>query len=114
MAICLLLASPLARAGVEIVEIRNIRFSRTGTITVTDPLDSPLPGAKVEEMSPDWKQVLSSTDTDDKGRFTLTPGHYRKIYYLQISCHNFNPLRVRVAVSTSKGKELRLQLEIAT
>ena len=114
MAVCLLLASPWARAGVEIVEIRNIRFSPTGTITVTDPLDSPLPGAKVEEMSSDWKEVLSSTETDDKGGFALVPIRGHKIYFLQISCHNFNPLRVRVEISLKKGKELRLQLEVAT
>lgn len=68
-----------ARAGVERVEIQHLQFSRTLSVTVTDPSDSPVPGAKVEEMSSDWKQVLRSTDTDDKGRFALAPVHGRDL-----------------------------------
>jgi Carboxypeptidase regulatory-like domain len=115
VAFWLFIVSPsLLHAGVEIVEVERIQIAKSVSATVTGPGDSPLPGAKVEEMSPDWKQVLRSTQADDAGRFTLAPVNGRRIYYLQISYPNFNPLRVRVSLSTRKGKELRLQLEVAT
>jgi hypothetical protein len=110
----LVLSASLLHAGVEIVVIENVQFAKSLSVTVTDSGDFLLPGAKVEEMSPDWKQVLRSTQTDDAGKFTLASVHGRKIYYLQISHDGFNPLRVRVAISTKRGKDLRLQLEVAT
>jgi len=115
MAFCLLvLSASLVHAGVEIVEIENIQIVKSLSATVTDPEGYPLSDAKVEEMSPDWQRTLRSTQTDGKGRFALTPVPGRRIYYLQISDHNFDPLRVRVQIDPRNGKKLRLRLVLAT
>jgi hypothetical protein len=65
-------------------------------------------------MNPGWKQAFRSTQADNKGRFTLAPVQGRNIYYLQVSSPNFDPLRVRVAISIKNGKELKLRLVVAT
>ena len=38
----------------------------------------------------------------------------RDLYYLQITSHGFDPLRVRVKVDRKRGKKLELQMEVST
>ena len=99
----------------EIVELQLQRAKSLSGVVVY-PNGDPVEGAKVEELSPNWKETLRSTETDSMGRFTLTPVKGRKIYYLQISARGpgVNPLRVPVAISRLRGtKLLRLQLHLA-
>ena len=112
---CLLAASPtFAHAGIDVIEIEKIQLANSLSGMVMDQRGFAVPGARVDEMSPGWKQVLRSTKADDKGRFILAPVRGRKIYYLQVSYPNFDPLCVRVAISIKKGKALKLQLVVAT
>ena len=114
LACCLLVVSPsVVHAGYDVVEIQDIQVAKSLSAIVTDQGDLPVPGARIEEMNPGWKTVLRSTQADNHGRFTLAPVPGRKIYYLEISYPNFDPLRVRVAISVKKGKELKLRLAVA-
>jgi hypothetical protein len=81
------------------------------------PNGDPVKGAKVAELTPDWKQELRVTKTDSDGSFNLAPVKGRKVYYLQITVPNgtgVNPLRVPAKINRLWGKGLlRLRLELA-
>jgi hypothetical protein len=100
-------------AGVETVEIPRIQFSRSLSAIVTMPGGSPLPGAKVEEFSCNWKTALRTVQTDAGGTFSLAPVKGRKLYYIQVSAPGFNPLRFRLK-RRMYAKPLKLQMELST
>jgi hypothetical protein len=110
----LALSDPFATAGVEIVEIEKVQVVGCLSGVVRDPSGAPLPGAKVEEVSPDWKAVIQSTTTDSAGFFSMTPQSRRRIYYLVIRLSGFNPMRVQVRINTGSTKQLDIQLEVST
>lgn len=64
----------------------------------------------VKQFGSDWKTVLRSTKTDEKGHFAMTKVKDRKVYFLQFSFRNCNPIRVRVKVDAEHGKELQVQM----
>lgn len=101
-------------AQVQIVEIEKVQLATSLAAVVTDITGTRRSGVLVEEFSSDWKQSLRSTKTDAKGRFTLAPVKGRDVYYLQLRMDGFDPLRVRVKIDPKKGKNLRLELKIAT
>lgn len=74
-------------------------------------------GAKVVELTSDWKTELRETHTDEEGRFSLTPVKGRTVYYLQITVPEVagvNPLRVPAKINRLWGKgSLRLRLQLA-
>lgn len=109
------LAPKPALAVEQIVELQLQRVRALRGVIVY-PNGDPVRGAQVKELSPGWKETLRSTETDEAGRFTLTPVSGRKIYYLQISTRvpGVNLLRVPVTLSRLRGaKTLRLQLLLA-
>ena len=103
-----------AHAQYEIVIIEDTQFARNPTIVVTDPRDYPLHGVKVEEMSPDWKRTLRTTETTDTGEFKLKSIPSGSVHYLQLSLNGFDMLRVRVTLDKKRGEILRLKLTLAT
>jgi hypothetical protein len=103
-----------AVAGVELIIIENVQYSRTLIVTVTDSADAPISHVKVEEMDAGWKHLIRSSETDTHGQFTLSSTPGRKMHFLQLSSYGFNPLRVRIAVSPQKGKDLKLEMHVAT
>ena len=55
----------------EIFEIEKVQLAKSVAGIVSDPSGSALPGVTVEDRSEDWKTVLRSTETDEKGRFAF-------------------------------------------
>ena len=83
---------------------------------VVYPGGEPVAGARVVELSPDWKTELRRTETDSTGHFSLPPVKGRKTYYLQITVNKpgVNPLRVPVQISRWHGKgSLQFQVKLA-
>ena len=78
---------------------------------------NPLKGAKVAELTSDWKAELRVISTDSEGRFSLAPVKGRKVYYLEITvpgAAGVNPLRVPAKIDWLWGKGLlRLRLHLA-
>ena len=107
---------PHAHAAEEIVEMR-LQTVKALRGVVLYPNGDPVKGAKVAELTPDWKKELRVTNTDSDGRFNLTPVEGRKVYYLQVTVPGavgVNPLRVPAKINRVWGKGLlRLRLELA-
>jgi hypothetical protein len=101
------------QAGVEIVEIDKIQVSQSLSAIVVMPDGSPLPSAKVEEVSSDWKTVLRTVQTDAGGTFTLAPVKGRNIYYIQVSAPGFNSLRFRLK-RKRYARPLKVQIRLST
>lgn len=113
---CLASLHPYVHANEEIVEMR-LQSVKALRGVVLDPNGDPVKGAKVAELTPDWRRELRATNTDSDGRFALTSVKGRKVYYLQISApdvEGVNPLRVPAKINRlwSRGL-LRLQLKLA-
>ena len=113
--IALLLLSPCF-AGVEIVEIGNVQFSKTLGGIVADTTDSPLADVRVIEVAADWQTTIRSTMTDTEGRWSLPPVPNQSIYFLRFITKQccFNEVRCRVKLNKRKGKELRINLPLST
>jgi len=103
-----------AHANEDAIELR-LQSAKCLCGIVTYQNGDPARGAKVEELSQDWKGTpLRSTESDSEGRFILTPVKGRKIYYLQIRQRGLHLLRVPIKLSRFRGtKLLRLQLHPA-
>jgi len=71
-------------------------------------------GVLVQEFGSDWKISLRSTETDQQGHFAMPPVKDRKVYFLQFSFRNCNPVRMRVKVDSRHGKELRIEMMNST
>ena len=85
-----------AVAQMEIVEIEEPQLAKSVAGVVNDPSGAALPGVTVEERSADWKKVLRSTETDDKGRFHFSQTEHKIVYYLEFSRSGFNRLRIKI------------------
>ena len=107
---------PRVYAAEEIVELR-LQTVRALKGIVVYPNGEIVKGAKVAELTSDWKTELRETRTDEDGRFNLAPIKGHKVYYLQITvpgAAGVNPLRVPAKISRLWGKgSLRLQLRLA-
>jgi hypothetical protein len=66
---CLTFLSVGVAGQMEIVEIEKPQVAKTVAGVANDPSGAALPDVTVEERSDDWKTVLRSTQTDEKGRF---------------------------------------------
>jgi hypothetical protein len=107
---------PHVYAAEEIVELRLQTVKALRGIVVYPDGDI-VKGAKVAELTSDWKTELRETRTDEEGRFSLAPVKGRKVYYLQITvpkAAGVNPLRVPAKINRLWGKgSLRLRLNLA-
>jgi hypothetical protein len=103
-------------AGVEIIEIGNVQFSKTLGGIVADTTDSPLADVQVIEVAADWQTTIRSTRTDAEGRWSLPPVPNQSIYFLRFITKQccFNEVRCRVKLNKRKGKELRINLPLST
>jgi len=107
---------PHVYAVEQIVEFR-LQTVKALKGVVIYPNGDPVKGARVAELTPDWKTELRVTSTDSEGRFSLAPVKGRKVYYLQITVPGVagvNPLRVPAKINRLWGKGLlRLRLQLA-
>jgi|SRR6185503_9258753 hypothetical protein len=101
----------------EIVELRLQKVKALEGVVMYSNGDA-IAGARVAELTFDWKTELRSTSTDSAGHFRLPPVKGRKVYYLQITlpgASGVNPLRVSLTINRfwGKGAPLRLHLQLA-
>ena len=108
------LISLSALAQMEVVEIDTPQFAKSVAGVVNDPSGAALPGVTVEERSEDWKTVLRSTETDDKGRFRFSSNRNQPIYYLQFSRSGFNWLRIKLQLDKRAKSAIVLKMPIGT
>jgi hypothetical protein len=107
---------PHVYAAEQIVELRLQTVKALRGIVVY-PNGDVVKGAKVAELTSDWKTELRETRTDEEGHFSLAPVKGRKVYYLQVTvpeAAGVNPLRVPAKINRWRGKRsLRLRLHLA-
>jgi len=107
---------PHVYAAEETVQLRLQAVKALRGIVVY-PNGDIVKGAKVAELTSDWKTELRETRTDEEGRFSLAPVKGHKVYYLQVTVPEVpgvNPLRVPAKINRLWGKgSLRLQLHLA-
>ena len=100
--------------GVSTIEYKDVQVVLSLAGVAYDPAASPMAGVLVEEFSSDWKLALRSTESNQQGHFVMPPVKGRKIYFLQFSFRNCNPIRMRVKVDSRHGKELRIEMVNST
>jgi hypothetical protein len=94
---------------------KKISVSRAlaGQVTVRGTTE-PANGVNVDLCTPDWKTVLISTKTDDKGHFSLEQAGTAKVFYLRVSAPGMNIYQLRVRIDKHAGQELSIPLSVAT
>jgi hypothetical protein len=114
--LCVISFRPHVHAAEEIVELR-LQTVKALKGVVVYPNGELVKGAKVAELTSDWKTELRVTSTDSEGRFSLAPVNGRKVYYLEITvpgAAGVNPLRAPAKINWLWGKGLlRLRLHLA-
>lgn len=101
-------------AQYQLIELTDVQMAKSLGATIQDSTGAPVSKATVQEFSADWKTVLRSGSTDNRGRFSFSPAPGRTIYSIQISAPGFDPLRFRLRVDTKRGSSLELKLTLAT
>jgi hypothetical protein len=76
--------------------------------------DEPANGVTVELCSSDWKTVLTSTKTDEKGHFSLEQPARGKLFYIRVSAPGMDIYELRVRIKTRADRELTIRLSVAT
>jgi hypothetical protein len=72
--------------------------SLSGTIQIS-ATNNLLNGVLVEEMTPNWKTVISSTKTEEKGHFSIPSKAGKNIHYLRLSFYGCHTTYVRVRIT---------------
>jgi hypothetical protein len=110
----LVLSATCAHAT-ELVVQKWVSVSRSlaGQVVVFGT-DEPLSGVTVELCSPDWKDVIASAKTDNKGHFSLEPVAKSKLFYVRVSVPNMETYQLRVRIDKHAGQELNIRLSVAT
>jgi hypothetical protein len=98
--------------GIETVQLSNLQRSRNPTITIVDPNGSAIGGAAVEKCKQNWRSCLRIGLTDAHGKFQLPLEKSQQ--FITIRKELFNPLQFRVQIDATRGKNLILQLQVAT
>jgi 5-hydroxyisourate hydrolase-like protein (transthyretin family) len=97
----------------ETVEIEKPQLAKTVAGVVNDPSGAPLPDVTVEERSDDWKTVLRSTQTDERGRFHFSRTA-KAVYYLEFSRPGFNRVRIRLQIQKKANRFVIVTMPIGT
>jgi hypothetical protein len=74
----------------------------------------PASGVTVELCSPDWKRVLTSTKTDEKGHFSLEKPRNGTLFYIRLSAPGMDIYQLRVRIEKRAAQELKIHLSVAT
>src|SRR4051812_31176031 len=73
----------------------------------------PANGVTVDVCTPDWKKVLVSTRTDEKGHFSLEQTGNAKLLYLRLSSPGMDIYQLRVRIDEHGKQELDIRLSVA-
>jgi hypothetical protein len=74
----------------------------------------PANGVTVELCSSNWKTVLDSTKTDEKGYFSLEKSATGKLFYIRLSAPGLDIYQLRVRIEKHAAPELTIHLSNAT
>jgi len=102
-----------AVAQYQLIEIEELQLSKSTAGVVIDPSGAAIPNVTVEERSNDWKIVLRTTHTDEKGRFHFSRNP-KRVVHLEFSSPGFNRLRIRVQLDKKGEAKLAVKMSIAT
>jgi hypothetical protein len=102
-----------------IVLEKPVKASRLAGVVI-DPSGAVIPHATVELIDcpvdrphREIRDAMHTTETDEKGEFSLIPSGLTKPYCLHISALGFDPLEFQVRLIPLAGK-MRLKMHIAT
>jgi len=76
--------------------------------------DEPASGVTVELCSSDWKTVITSTKTDEKGHFSLERPATGKLFYIRVFAPGMDIYELRVRIDKHATQELTIHLSVAT
>jgi hypothetical protein len=76
--------------------------------------EEPVRGATVELCTPDWKKVVSSTKSDERGYFSLRQDLKVRVFYVRVSAPGMNIYEFRVRIDKHAAQELQVHLSVAT
>jgi len=110
---CLTFLSVGVAGQMAIVEIEKPQVAKTVAGVVNDPSGAALPDVTVEERSADWKTVLRSTKTDERGRFHFSRGA-KTVYYFEFSRSGFNWLRIKLEIQKKAKRLVTVTMPIGT
>lgn len=98
----------------ELIVQKQISTSRAlaGVVTVRGTAE-PVNGATIDLCTPDWKTVILSTKTNDKGHFSLKQGRTAKLFYLRVSAPGMDTYQLRVRIHEHARQELSIGLSVA-
>jgi hypothetical protein len=101
-------------ATMKVVQ-KNISFSRrlAGHVHVLGT-DESVNGATVDLYTSDWKTVVVSTKTDDKGYFSLDKIAREQLFYIRVSAPGMDVYDLRVRIEKQAAQELTIRLSVAT
>lgn len=74
----------------------------------------PVSGVTVELCSSDWKTVIMSTKTDEKGYFSLERPATGRLFYIRVSAPGMDIYELRVRIDKQANRELSIHLSVAT
>jgi hypothetical protein len=112
--LALLLTMGTGHATMKVVQ-KEISVSRAlaGHVLVQGT-DAPADGVTVELCSSDWKKVLASTKTDEKGHFSLEKPASGKLFYIRVSEPGMDIYELRVRIDKRAAGDLTIHLSVAT
>jgi hypothetical protein len=76
--------------------------------------DEPASGVTVELCSSDWKTVITSTKTDEKGHFSLEHRATGNLSYIRVSGPGMDIYQLRVRIDKHATHDLKIHLTVAT
>jgi 5-hydroxyisourate hydrolase-like protein (transthyretin family) len=76
--------------------------------------DEPASGVTVELRSSDWKTVLATTKTDEKGYFSLEQPTTGKLFYIRVSGSGMDIYDLRVRINEHAADGLTIHLGVAS
>src|SRR5262245_26772631 len=91
-----------------IVELRDPYITTHTVGIVVDPNDRPIAGATVKVMSPEWKTLVESIETDGEGIFRFKRRR-QNLYYLEIHYPGFQLMHVKLKLVRRKTKIPRIR-----
>jgi 5-hydroxyisourate hydrolase-like protein (transthyretin family) len=114
LALVLLLVAGMGYSTTRVIQ-KNISVSHTlaGHVLVLGT-DEPASGVTVELCSSDWKNVLASTKTDEKGYFSFEQPATGKLFYIRVSAPGMDIYELRVRINKHATQELTIHLSVAT
>lgn len=109
-----LIFSATCAPATELIVQKGVSVSRSLAGQVFVGTEEPLSGVTVELCSPDWKDVIASAKTDNKGHFSLEPITRSKLFYVRVSAPNMNIYQLRVRIDKHAEQGLNIHLSVAT